>query len=420
MNYDALVIGAGLAGLTAALRLTEEGQRVLVLAKGVGATHLAPATIDVLGYDNGRVESPERALPEFAAANSGHPYRLLSVELIRASLDWFVARLGDHGYRGGIEQNFLLPTAVGVAKPTALVPAAMAAGDLRAGGRFVFVGFRGLKDFYPAYLAENLARARLPAGASVSARPVELAPPLGGEGDVSSVGFARRFDQPEFRESVLRELERRLMPGEIVGFPAVLGLERAREVRHELETRLGHPVFEVPTLPPSVQGIRLFETITTALRREGGRVVVGSTVAGAEIGGNRLEGVVTQTAGRPLAYRARAFVLATGGFASGGLQMDSYGQVRETALDLPLAGVPAPDAPRFEPGYFDEHPLARAGLAVDEKLRPVDAEGAPAFENLHAAGATLAGAAPWREASGTGLSLATGYAAASAILERTS
>jgi glycerol-3-phosphate dehydrogenase subunit B len=94
--------------------------------------------------------------------------------------------------------------------------------------------------------------------------------------------------------------------------------------------------------------------------------------------------------------------------------------VRESAFDLPLAGVPAPDAARFEPGYFDEHPLARAGLAVDDTLRPLDAEGAPAFENLHAAGATLAGAAPWREASGNGLSLATGYAAASAILERTS
>jgi glycerol-3-phosphate dehydrogenase subunit B len=160
--------------------------------------------------------------------------------------------------------------------------------------------------------------------------------------------------------------------------------------------------------------------MTAALRREGARVVVGSTVTGAERNGRRLEGVVTQTAGRPRTYRAGAFVLASGGFASGGLQLDSHGRVRETAFDLALVGVPAPDEPRFEPGYFDEHPIARAGLAVDDALRPVDAAGAPAFENLHAAGATLAGAAPWREASGNGLSLATGYAAASAILERTS
>jgi glycerol-3-phosphate dehydrogenase subunit B len=420
MTYDVVVIGAGLAGLTAALRLAEQGLRVLVVAKGVGGTHLAPATIDVLGYVDRPVESPSRALPEFLATHPGHPYGRLSVELIRSSLEWFRERLGDLGYQGRLEENFLLPTAVGVAKPTALVPQTMAAGDLRAGGRFVFVGLRGLKDFYPAYLADNLARAALPGGASVSARAVELAPPLGDEGDVGSAGFARRFEQPGFRDTVVHELERRLVPGEIVGFPAVLGLRQAREVWQELETRLRRPVFEVPTLPPSVGGIRLFESMTGALRREGARVVVGSMVSGAEHGGRRLEGVVAQTAGRPRTYRARSFVLASGGFASGGLQLDSYGRVRETAFDLALVGVPAPDAPRFEPGYFDEHPIARAGLAVDEELRPVDAEGKPAFENLHAAGASLAGAAPWREASGNGLSLATGYAAASAILERTS
>jgi glycerol-3-phosphate dehydrogenase subunit B len=420
MTHDVVVIGVGLAGLSAALRLAEQGMSVLVVAKGVGGTHLAPPTIDVLGYAGGPVESPAQALPEFTAAHPGHPYRRLSVELIRSSLEWFTELLGELGYRGGLEENFLLPTAVGVAKPTALVPQTMAAGDLRAGGRFVFVGLRGLKDFYPAYLAENLARAEVPGGASVSARAVELGPALGGEGDVSSAGFARRFEQAEFRDLVMRELDRFVVPDEIVGFPAVLGLRHAREVWQELETRLRRPVFEVPTLPPSVGGIRLFESMTAALRRAGTRVVVGTTVSGAEHNGKKLEGVVAETAGRPRTYRARSFVLASGGFASGAIQMDSHGRVRETVFDLPLAGVPGPDAPRFEPGYFDEHPIAGAGLAVDEELRPVDAEGAPVFENLHAAGATLAGATPWREASGNGLSLATGYAAASSILERTS
>ena len=418
-DYDTVVIGAGLAGLTAAARLAEAGKRVAVLAKGVGATHLAPATIDVLGYVDGPVDNPAQALPEFTTANPEHPYRLLSVELLRASLDWFLTRMGDHGYRGSLDENFLVPTAVGVAKPTALLPETMAAGDLRKGGRFVFVGLRGLKDFFPAYLADNLARASLPGGASVTTRVVELAPPLGDARDVSAAGFARRFEQAEFRESVVVELERRLMPGETVGFPAVLGLGRAREVWRELETRLGHPVFEVPTLPPSVQGLRLFETMTTALRRQGARLVVGSTVAGAESSGSRLEGVVTETAGRPLTYRARSFVLATGGFASGGLELDSAGKIRETVFGLPVAGVPRVKRPLFGTAYFDEHAISRAGVAIDEKMRPVDGKDDPVYENLHAVGATLSGAVPWREASGNGLSLASGYAAASAILEVT-
>jgi glycerol-3-phosphate dehydrogenase subunit B len=90
--------------------------------------------------------------------------------------------------------------------------------------------------------------------------------------------------------------------------------------------------------------------------------------------------------------------------------------VRETALDLPVSGVPGPGEPRFLPGYFDEHPLARAGIAVDDRLRPVDPAGRPFAENLHAAGAIIAGAVPWREQSGNGIALATGFAAATAVL----
>jgi len=419
MTYDAVVIGAGLAGLTAALRLAEEGLRVVVVAKGVGGTHLAPATIDVLGYDDGPVESPAGALPQFAARHPEHPYGRLSAEVIGSSLEWFRGRLDDLAYQGGLDENLLLPTAVGVAKPTALVPQTMAAGDLRAGGRFVFVGLRGLKDFYPAYLAENLARAALPGGHSVRARAVELAPRLGEERDVSGLGFAGRFERRDFRETIVRELKPRLAPGEVVGFPAVLGLRHAQEVWQDLEAGLGRRVFEVPTLPPSVGGMRLFESMTAALRRKGARIVVGSSVDGAESDGRQLTGVVALTAGRPRTYRGRAFVLASGGFSSGGLQVDSHGRARETILDLPVAGAPGPGEPRFAPGYFDEHPIAGAGLVVDELLRPLGPEGAPAFENLYAAGATLAGAVPWREASGNGVSLSTGYGAASEILQGT-
>jgi glycerol-3-phosphate dehydrogenase subunit B len=407
-GYDTVVVGAGLAGLTAALRLAEAGQRVALLAKGVGATHLSPGTIDVLGYADGPVASPAQALPDFAAGNPQHPYARLPVELLRAALDWFRSRLDDQGYHGGLDENLQLPTAVGAAKPSALVPETMTAGDLRRGGRFVFVGLAGLKDFYPALLAANLGRTERP----VTARAVVVTPPLGVQRDLGNTGFARRFEDADFRGAVIAELRPRLVAGETVGFPAVLGLERAREVWEELETRLGHPVFEVPTLPPSVQGLRLFDTLTGAFRRAGGRLVIGSRVGAFRASGSRIEAVETETAGRPIAYRAGSFVLATGGVASGGLELDADGRMRETVFDLPLAGVPDPDEPRLAPEYFAEHPISRAGIAVDEKMRPVDGP----YENLHAVGATLAGAVPWREASGNGLSLGSGYAAAEAIM----
>jgi glycerol-3-phosphate dehydrogenase subunit B len=75
-----------------------------------------------------------------------------------------------------------------------------------------------------------------------------------------------------------------------------------------------------------------------------------------------------------------------------------------------VSGVPGAGEERFRAGYFEDHPIARAGVAVDGELRR---EG---LENVLVAGATLAGAQPWREKSGDGISLATGHRAAELIL----
>jgi glycerol-3-phosphate dehydrogenase subunit B len=416
MTYDVVVIGAGVAGLTAALRLAEDAARVLVVAHGVGSTHLAPATIDVLGYADGeRVRRPLDALVPFVEAHPEHPYARVPSGSVAESVDWLSSRLAALGYAGGLAENALLPTAVGAAKPSACVPALQAAGDLRGGGRLAFVGLRGLRDFYPSYLADNVRRAELPDGAAVEARALELALPLGDERDVSPLGFARRFEQRRFRDAVVRALDRRLEAGERVGFPAVLGLHGAADVWRELERGLGRPVFEVPTLPPSVPGIRLFEQLSRALREAGARLVVGSRVVGARAFGGKVEALLVETAARTVEQPAGSFVLASGGFASGALELDSRGAVRETIFGLPVAGVPSAGSRRFVPRYLDPQPLGPVGLAVDDRLRPVDRDGRPVYENLHAAGAVLAGAMPWREHSGNGMALATGYAAAAMV-----
>ena len=143
MSPDAVVIGAGLSGLVAGTRLAEGGLRTTIVAQGVGATHLAPATIDVLGYAPDPVESPARAMPAFVAEHPGHPYARVPLETLAASLEWLRGHLPGLGYAGSLDENLLVPTAAGVAKPTALVPESIAAGDLRAGGRFAFVGHSG-------------------------------------------------------------------------------------------------------------------------------------------------------------------------------------------------------------------------------------------------------------------------------------
>jgi glycerol-3-phosphate dehydrogenase subunit B len=417
-HHDVIVVGTGLAGLTAAVRLAESGARVLVLAKGVGATHLSAGTIDVLGYAPERVERPADALAAFLADRPEHPYGHVGADGIAAAIAWFKDRIANgslapYGYSGSMDENLLLPTAVGVPRPSAVVPETMARGDVRAGAEVLVVGFRALKDFYPALLADTLGRA----GTGVTARAVELDLVPEARADVNALGFARGFDDPGFRGQVVAQvLARKLGADERIAFPAVLGISDPHAVWTGLERALGRPVFEVPTLPPSVPGMRVFAILREALRRAGGSVVLNNVVVGAEREGDRVRALRTRVGLREARRGADWVILATGGFASGGLELDSRWTARETALGLPVSGAPGPTEERFRPGYLEAHPMGRAGIAVDRELRPLDAEGRRVLENVLVAGATLAGAEPWREKSGDGLSLATGHRAAELVL----
>jgi glycerol-3-phosphate dehydrogenase subunit B len=406
LHYDAVVIGAGTAGLVAGTRLAQNGARVCVVARGIGSTHLAPATIDVLGYAGGRaVVDPGRSLEELIAQRPDHPYARIGRPTVEAAAHWLGGVITDGplpGYRyvGSLSRNLRLPTAVGALRPSAFVPDTMAAGD--ALERVCIVGSPALRDFHPSLCAENLR------AAGIDARSVSLSLSLD-RADANTLGIARRLDDPSRRARFCAELSPMLRADEHVGLPAMLGLRDPHGVHADMESRLGRRVFEIPSLPPSVPGMRLFEILTAALRRAHGRLVLGPRVVGAERDGNRIASISTDAAGHQTVYAADTFVLATGGFASGGIELDSAWVTHDRVLGLPLDGVPASDQPRFYPDYFDEQPMARVGVAVDADLR---ARGA---DNVFVVGAALPGAIPWREGSGEGIAMSSGYRAAEVI-----
>ena len=414
MIADALVIGAGTAGLTAGIRLAQGGLRVTVVGTGEGCLPLASGTVDVLGYAPDPVQSPLAALPAFLAANPDHPYRLAGTAGLEQSAAWFVKTAEPLGYTGQLSRNRWVPTALGGLRPTALVPAAMAAADLGAGGEVVIAGIRGFRDLQPALLAANLSRAAAGSSRAIQARAVELDWP-GSAGDLPAFRLARRLEDEEMRRGLVSQLRPRLGGAAAVGMPAVLGRERAAEVHADLERRLGIPVFEIPGLPPSLPGLRLFVCLRRALRAAGGRLILGSTAVGATLAHGRVESVTITQASRRVEASAGFFVLATGGFPTGGIVREPDGELRETVFGLPVRG-PAGEEQPFGDEYLAEHALDRAGLGADAEGRPLGAGSAPHATNLYAAGAVLAGGVPWREKSGEGVSIATGWHAAEAIL----
>ncbi len=407
LHFDAVVIGAGTAGLVAATRLAQEGARVCVLAKGIGSTHLAPGTIDVLGYAPSRVEQPGHALEELVVAHRDHPYALLGRQAVEDAIRWLTATvaagpLPGYCYVGSLERNHRLPTAVGALRPSAVIPETMAAGDASGLARACIVGTRALRDFHASLCAANLREAGVEARAVTMPMDFERA-------DMNTLGIARHFDDAAWRARFCAQLSPMLHADEHVGLPAVLGLRDPHRVWTDLEYRLGRRVFEIPSLPPSVPGMRLFEILQAALRAAGGRLMLGSEVIESERDGKRVSAVRAHAAGHDRWYVAPWFVLASGGFSSGAIELDSHWEAHERVLGLGLRGIPAPGEARFVASYLSEQPLARAGVAVDSELRSHDAA------NVLVAGAALPGAIPWREGSGEGIALASGYLAAQSI-----
>lgn len=419
MKPDVVVVGGGMSGLAAGVRLAEEGAAVLVLAKGAGSLQLAPGTIDLLGYASERVTDPIRAIAALAERDPRHPYAVLGAEAVAAAARWLSARVAEgplrpYRYVGSPEENMLLPTAIGVPRPSALVPETMAAGDLRAAVRMAVVGFRGMKDFHPALIADNLTRAT---DGRVKVRSAQIDPPPSLNGEPGTLRLARALDRPGAGAALAARLAPVVEDEEVLALPAVLSVRDPHGVWETIERVVGRPVCEIPTLPPSVPGLRLFDTLRALLRQAGGRLVTGAQVVGVRGGGARVDSVRVQVSGGERNYPTGWVVLATGGVASGGLELDSDWHMRETALGLHVAGVPDPGAARFSSRYLDAHPLGRAGIAADRDLRPLDADGRRRWENVLVVGAALAGAEPWREKSGEGIALASGHRAAQLILD---
>ena len=75
---DVLVIGAGLAGLTAAWQVAAQGKKVRLITRGWGATHWHSGCVDALGYypldSSDPVHSPAETIGELIDDNPHHPY----------------------------------------------------------------------------------------------------------------------------------------------------------------------------------------------------------------------------------------------------------------------------------------------------------------------------------------------------------
>jgi len=417
IDADLAVIGTGLAGFAASAFALARGLTTAQVGN-TGAIAYTTGYFDLLGANGTRkFVDPWTGLAELRQNETEHPLSRIEDADIRSAFGRFTETVSSMGvpYTEPGETNLTALLPAGVVKPTFSVPRTMLPGiEARANGsKALIVDFPGLQGFKAAEFVANMSSAwpglttlTLDFPGFDSGRP--LFPEVA----------ARALEVGANREHLASLLKPHLGGAVAIGLPAVLGIHRPDRVHAAMQELIGRPVFEIPTLPPAVPGIRLREMFEHAFPAKGLSLVPQQKVERLELGPDTVTLKLQDSYG-DVTIHAKAALLATGRFLSGGLAAGRE-RVREPLLDLPVT-QPDTRAAWHREDYLDArgHPINRAGVETDATFRPLGPDGTPVDKRLFAAGSLLAHQDWIRQRAGAGVAIATAFKAveAAAVVE---
>jgi glycerol-3-phosphate dehydrogenase subunit B len=183
-------------------------------------------------------------------------------------MDEFIDFMKEAGqpYVGHPNQNVRLLTSTGTVKRTFRIPASMWAGvqALEQKPPCLIVDIHGLRGFSASQIVET-AKSNWP---NLTAATIDL-PGENRLGPKYPEHIARALQAKQARKEMADAIRPHLGMAEVVGLPAVLGIQNSANICRDLEKMLGRPVFEIPTMPPAVAGVRLKEVFDTHIPRLG-------------------------------------------------------------------------------------------------------------------------------------------------------
>ncbi len=419
IECELLVIGRGMAGMAAALFAANRGLSAVQVGM-TGGLIFASGLLDLLGVyplkENKPWDDPWAGMDLLVQDVPNHPYARLKREEIQGAFDEVLSFLEEHGlpYCSQDARNSEVMTPAGTIKRTYCVPKTMWNGvqALKEKRPCLLADFTGLHDFSAHQIVATL-RDEWP-----QLRSARL--PFPGPGHVKDLitgeMTALALELSKNQEKLVKDLQPHLKDAQALGVPAIFGLKRTHEIISHFGERIGVPVFEIPTLPISVPGLRLNDTFTRGLFSKGVQSFQQYQVS--EVS-QTPRGEFQLVIGKNLSKRTiqtKAIILASGRFLGRGLKADRK-HVYETIFDLPLY-QPADRNEWHRQDFLDPkgHPINRAGVEIDNAFRPVDKAGRPVYQNLFAAGSILAHQDWMRMKCGSGLAIATAYGAVNAFL----
>ena len=426
MNYDCVIIGGGIAALNCGIACASSGLRTGIVSSGMSALHFSSGSIDLYGYHGNRkiVYRPYDHIESLIHSNANHPYAKCGIETIREALAFFQREITAGGldlYHNDDSNHFHVST-MGTVKPTYFSQRSVFNDGIKESfkkrPKIALLNFAGFRDFYPELAAVNLRKSSLFSHLEIITG--ELTLPVYGNTERNphefrSIDIARIFDSERYVRNIADQIIRAADGSAFVGLPAFIGINNYAKIHRRLCELTGLLIYEIPTLPPSILGMRIDDALKTRFASLGGEFTAGDRVTGGEITGGILNHIHTENHGSTR-IRAKYYVMASGSFFSGGL-VSEFNNMKEPVFNLKLH-CNMERSRWYSPNFLDTggHPFLEYGVVTNENLNPVQDNG-QTVENLFCAGAILGHYNPVREGCGGGVALATGYAAAKKIIE---
>ncbi len=344
-----------------------------------------------------------------------HPYARLPREDIQTAFEEILTFLKEAGlsYIRRVNRNIEALTSLGTLKTTYCVPHTIWNGveALEKKPSCLLIDIRGLKGFSARQIAAAL-KSEWP-----GLRSARISfPDTDHLNEVYTEHRASALILSQNRKKLARTLKPHIKDAQIIGLPAILGLYRTLEVVSDLEKLIGVPVFEIPTIPPSIPGLRLKEAFERGLRAKGVKYLSLNRVLEVR---HQTDEYFEVDIGRITAeqtVRSRGIILASGRFIGGGLQADRK-RIKETIFDLPVY-QPDNRADWHRRDFLDArgHLVNRAGVEIDDLFRPLNGSRQPAFRTLFAAGSLLAHNDWKRIKCGAGVAIASAFGAVKSLI----
>ena len=421
-----MIVGAGIAGLAAALAARKEGAHVTVIEAHPGATTLAGGAWDLGHRGRGSIDtlterrSVLRLLDELVRRDKMHPLALVGGDLEGLATEAHALVLDALAIYAPLELDrppSLVATDVGLLRRAATAQRAVLDLDMLPEGRIAVANFPAAREHDGAFAAASLSELVGDAGDRRRFCAVEVEMLRRGR-DVwlHPHEAGALFDDERARDRLVRALGRALGGAgfDAVLLPPLLG-ENTDTAWARVRESLNMPVGEWISSLAGPQSARLTRAIARAFTRASAAYFRARVRSGqADAHGASVE--TERETKKP-----GALVLATGGLFAGGLSFVN-GEPREPLFGLPpyVDGKPlavgSSRSGRDPLLFFGSDPFTpgegfKAGVGIDDQLRPLDAHGRVVSPNLFAAGSVLSGIPIAGEGGGLGIAAMTGFVA---------